>query len=37
MNTLSVTDHKRSKSSKRMLVTLIAASPIIFWIVSLFS
>jgi len=37
MNALPGYEIKRSKSSKRLLVSLIMAFPIIVWIVNLFS
>lgn len=37
MNTLPGYDIKRSKSSKKLLVSLVVAFPIIVWIVNLFS
>lgn len=37
MVTYSENDNKKGKSSRIMLVALIAASPIIFWVVGLLS
>ena len=36
MNTTTVFDNKKSKASKKFLVTVLAASPIIFWIFLVF-
>ena len=37
MSTVSGYDKERGKPSRKMLVTLIAAAPFIYWIVGLFS